>query len=105
MDTKYLKTISQGILMLALLSMFRPPTGGAFPALAAPGDTTRVSVDSSGAQATVALQSLPSPMMGVTWPSNPTPATWWWGYQRTGDIFVHDRQTGTTTRVSVEPAG
>ncbi len=69
--------------------------------------TTRVSVDSTGAQATgggsgdpsisadgryVAFESFATDL--VTGDSNAQP-----------DIFVHDRQTGQTTRVSVDSAG
>ena len=93
--------------MLALLSMLTITLpGGALPALAAPGDTTRVSVDSSGVQANnysrfpaisadgryVVFESEASNLVaGDT--------------NGTGDVFVHDRQTGETTRVSVDSSG
>ena len=70
------------------------------------GETTRVSVDSNGVQGNsyswypaisadgrfVAFESLASNL--VAWDSN--------GYR---DIFVHDRQTGQTTRASVDSSG
>ena len=107
MDTKYLKTISRGGMVLALLStLIGVLSGGALPTLAAPGDTTRVSVDSSGGQANdrsyspsvsgdgrfVAFTSGADNLV-----SGDTNAT--------DDIFVHDRQTGQTTRVSVDSSG
>ena len=76
------------------------------PALAAAGDTTRVSVASSGAQGNhysydpsisadgryVAFESLASNLV-----SGDTNGAW--------DVFVHDRQGGGTTRVSVASGG
>jgi hypothetical protein len=70
------------------------------------GTTTRVSVDNTGAQANadcdtpsisgdgryVAFQSTATNLV-----AGDTNGTW--------DIFVHDRQTGTTTRVSVDNTG
>ena len=70
------------------------------------GDTTRVSVDSAGNQANersyvpwisadgryVTFQSLATNLV-----SGDTNGAW--------DLFVHDRQTGQTTRVSVDSAG
>ena len=67
------------------------------------GTTTRVSVSSAGGQANnhsqfpdisgdgryVAFQSLASNLVG-------TPTVSWW------DVFVHDRQTGTTTLVTID---
>ena len=107
MGVKFPKTLMRGITLLALLSMLAIALpGGAFPALAAPGETTRVSVDSSGAQANnysrfpaisadgryVAFESEASNL--VAGDNNGT-----------GDVFVHDRQTGATTRVSVDSSG
>ena len=52
MDTKFTNTLLRSITLLTLLSMLALNLpGSAFPALAAPGDITRVSVDSSGAEA------------------------------------------------------
>lgn len=107
MGAKFLNTLLRGIAILALLSLLAGSIpGSVFPALAAPGDTTRVSVDSSGAQANggsrrttisgdgryVAFASEASNLV-----SGDTNGT--------NDIFVHDRQTGATTRVSVDSSG
>jgi Tol biopolymer transport system component len=71
--------------------------------------TERVSVDSSGAQATGAsfwpgsLPSISSDGHFVAFTSdapNLVP-----GYNRWNDVLVHDRQTGTTQRVSVDSLG
>ena len=61
MDNKFLKTISRilaTLLVLVLLTSALP--GESFSALAAPGDTTRVSVDSTGVQANGRSWSGPS---------------------------------------------
>jgi Tol biopolymer transport system component len=93
-----------GFLLLAFLVGTFP--GAIQQVLAAPGDTTRVSVDSSGAQADdgsnkpaisddgrfVAFQSSATNL--VSGDTN-----------NFDDIFVHDRQTGATTRVSVDSSG
>lgn len=104
MGTKLQKNLKRGIAMLALISMLAITLpGGVFSALAAPGNITRVSVDSSGAQANnysrfpsisadgryVAFESEASNLVaGET--------------DGTGGVFVHDRQTGATNRVSVD---
>ena len=107
MGVKFQKTLMRGITLIALLSMLTITLpGGALPALAASGTITRVSVDSSGAQANggsrrttisgdgryVAFASEASNLI-----SGDTNGT--------GDIFVHDRQTGQITRVSVDSSG
>jgi Tol biopolymer transport system component len=107
MDAKFLNTLLRGLLMFTLIILL---TGmlpnGAFHVLAAPGDTTRVSVDSSGVEANggstkpaisddgryVAFQSGASNL--VSGDTN-----------NADDIFVYDRQTGQTTRVSVRTNG
>ena len=44
--------------------------------------------------------------MGASWPLRPSPLTWWRSdTNNASDVFVHDRNTGTTTRVSVDSAG
>jgi hypothetical protein len=107
MDTKFTNTLLRGVTLLTLLSMLALNLpGGTLPAHAAPGDTTRVSVDSSGAQANgrstspaitgdgrfVAFESDANNLVaGDT--------------NGTVDIFVRDRQAGTTTRVSVDSSG
>ena len=107
MGTKLQKNLKRGTTMLALLSMLAITLpGGVFSALAAPGNITRVSVDSSGAQANdysrfpsisgdgrfVAFESEASNLIaGET--------------NGVGGVFVHDRQIGATTRVSVDSSG
>ncbi len=105
MGANFQKTLLRGITVLAMLSVLvGTPPGGT--ALAASGNITRVSVDSSGIQANdgsrrttvsgdgryVAFASAASNLV-----SGDTNGT--------GDIFVHDRQTGTTTRISVDSSG
>jgi hypothetical protein len=107
METTTFKTITRSLALLvslALLLSLHP--GKVLNAQAAPGDTTRISVDSSGAQANgwsrrdaitadgryVAFMSDASNL--VSGDTNGTQ-----------DIFVRDRQTGLTTRVSVDSAG
>ena len=98
-----LKTIARFCSMLLLLALILTPAGSV---RAAPGNTTRVSVASDGTQANggsftpsisadgryVAFASI-----AVNLVSGDTN-----GVQ---DIFVHDRQTGQTTRVSVASGG
>jgi Tol biopolymer transport system component len=98
-----LKTIARFCSMLLLLALTLTPAGSV---RAAPGNTTRVSVASDGTQANggsftpsisadgryVAFASI-----AVNLVSGDTN-----GVQ---DIFVHDRQTGQTTRVSVASGG
>jgi Tol biopolymer transport system component len=98
-----LKTIAHFCSMLLLLALILTPAGSV---RAAPGNTTRVSVASDGTQANggsftpsisangryVAFASI-----AVNLVSGDTN-----GVQ---DIFVHDRQTGQTTRVSVASDG
>ncbi|MBO9384452.1 MAG: PD40 domain-containing protein, partial [Roseiflexus sp.] len=97
------KTIARFCSMLLLLALILTPAGSV---RAAPGNTTRVSVASDGTQANggsftpsisadgryVAFASI-----AVNLVSGDTN-----GVQ---DIFVHDRQTGQTTRVSVASGG
>ena len=107
METKLSKFLMRGIatlILLALLTNTLP--GGMLPAYAAPGEITRVSVDSTGAQANdysrfpsisgdgrfVAFESEASNLIaGET--------------NGVGGVFVHDLQTGETTRVSVDSSG
>ncbi len=107
MDNKLLKTISRGLATLILLVLLTGSLPGqAISVHAAPGATTRVSVDSSGIQSNnysrfpsisgdgryVAFESEASNLV-----SGDTNGT--------GDVFVHDLQTGATTRVSVDSSG
>jgi Tol biopolymer transport system component len=103
MNPKYIKSIARILPVIILVTLVASLW---LPAYAAPGDLTRVSVDSSGAQANdwsrrstisgdgryVAFESDASNLV-----SGDTNGA--------GDIFVHDRQTGATTRVSVNSSG
>ena len=107
MDSKNTKTFLRVITVLTLMALLISLMPGAtLPAYAAAGDTTRVSVDLSGAQANgwsrqttisgdgryMAFESDASNL--VSGDTN-----------EAGDIFVHDRQTGATTRVSIDSSG
>ena len=100
MATKFLNNLMRGTALLTLLLMLVSSLPiGVMAVQAAPGDITRVSVDSSGTQANdwsrrttisgdgryVAFESDASNLV-----SGDTNGA--------GDIFVHDRQTGATTR-------
>ena len=71
------------------------------------GKTRRVSVRSNGNQANAKQQQTPpSPPTAASWPSSPTPRTWWPATPTAAkDVFVHDRTTGNTRRVSVRSDG
>jgi hypothetical protein len=73
---------------------------------AAPGDTTRVSVSSSGDQANgwSRVGTISSDGRYVAFGSDASNLVSG-DTNGTGDIFVHDRQTGTTTRISVDSDG
>lgn len=103
MDQKHFHFISRVLSMILLLALL---AGGALPALAAPGDITRVSVDSNGVQGNgyskaptvsanghfVAYHSAAGNL--VSGDTN-----------NTEDVFVYDRTTGTTTRASADSNG
>jgi LPXTG-site transpeptidase (sortase) family protein len=95
--TKLHKSISVFVLMALLLVT---PN-----ALAAPGDTTRVSVDSSGAQGNGSSghASISSDGRYVAFTSYANNLVT--GDSNDLDAFVHDRATGITTRVSVDSSG
>jgi hypothetical protein len=107
MDTKFPNSLIRCIAALVLLFLLVDAApGSVYPAHAAAGIITRVSVDSSGTQANggsrrtgisddgryVAFGSDASNLV-----SEDTNGT--------GDIFIHDRSTGVTTRVSVRSNG
>ena len=107
MDAKFPRIFLRSIAVFMLLFLLAGTIPSSVPpAFAAPGDITRVSVDSSNAQANggsgrpaisddgryVAFASNASNLV-----SDDTNGT--------GDIFVRDRQTGATTRVSVRTNG
>ncbi len=75
--------------------------------------TTRVSVgpggaqgdrDSGGSRPTQRGSAIGGDGRWVAF-SVPRPATWWLMTNRWADVFLHDRQTGTTTRVSQGECG
>jgi hypothetical protein len=78
----------------------------AAPAQAAPGDTTRVSVDSSGNQAnnSSGVFDISADGRYVSFPSNASNLV---AGDTNGaqDIFLHDRQTGSTELVNVNGSG
>lgn len=88
------------LILAALLSVPLGTTWGA------PGDTTRVSVASDGTQANgdshrSRLNATGRFVAFVSVSSNLVPGD----TNNKYDVFVHDRETGTTTRVSVSSAG
>ncbi|MGB7875050.1 MAG: hypothetical protein WBL25_11755, partial [Anaerolineales bacterium] len=107
MDTRFLRLLSRSfttLVLLALLTSALP--GDMFSVLAAPGATSRVSVDSNGIQANnysrfPAISDDGRSVVFESEASNLVPVD----TNGTGDVFVHDRQTGATTRVSVDSSG
>ena len=70
------------------------------------GTTTRVSVGPGARRAMATARLRRSAPTAAGWRSIPRPAIWWRATPMACiDVFVHDRQTGTTTRVSVGPGG
>ena len=107
MNPKYIKSITRVVSVIMLLALMAGLTPGAvFPAYAAPGDLTRVSVDSSGAQANggslrPAISDDGRFVAFASGASNLVPND----TNNVEDIFVKDRQTGAITRVSVRSNG
>ena len=103
MNPRYIKSIARVfsvIMLLALLAGLTPRA--VLTAYAAPGDLTRVSVDSSGAQANGGsvrdqLSADGRYVAFVSGATNLIPDD----TNNAEDVFVKDRQTGATTRVSV----
>ena len=93
-------TIIIGLVTLTLLLALALPTH------AAPGDTTRVSVDSNGAQAN-GISGVPAISADGRYVAFESDATNLVSGDTNNfnDIFVHDRQTGQTTRVSIASDG
>jgi hypothetical protein len=79
--------------------------GGASPAVAGP--TTRVSVDSAGGEGNFGSANAPSISATGRFVAFDSFATTLVPGDTNGvfDVFVHDRKTGGTTRVSVDSAG
>jgi len=102
-----LKSVSKAVALLTIAVLLSSTVFAAPRSVrAAPGDTTRVSVDAVGAQANNASKrpSISSDGRFITFesdagnlvPNDTNAAT---------DIFVKDRQTGEVTRVSVDSSG
>jgi LPXTG-site transpeptidase (sortase) family protein len=96
-----MKRIHKSISIFILLALLLVTTN----ALAAPGDTTLVSVDSSGAQGGDDSDepSISSDGRYVAFESGSSLVSGDTNLQT--DIFVHDRNTNTTTRISVASSG
>ena len=90
---------------LALLALVYLVAGGG-EAWVDPGPTTRVSVDSAGGQANLNSfnRSISANGQFVAFKSDATNLAAG-DINGKDDVFVHDRQTGATTRVSVDSAG
>ena len=107
MNQKSLKTISKFVAALMATVMLSSSAVGATGSVrAAPGDITRVSVDSFGSQANNASKrpSVSSDGRFIAFESdaiNLVPGD----TNSSTDVFVRDRQTGQTTRVSVSSSG
>ena len=98
-----LKTIARFCSMLLLLALILTPAGSV---RATPGNTTRVSVASDGTQANDHSVN-PSMSADGRYVAFESEATNLVSGDTNGeqDIFVHDRQTGVTMRVSVASDG
>jgi hypothetical protein len=94
MNPKSLKAPVVFMILALLAGMLH---GTTFPVHAAPGDTTRVSVDSSGAQGN-GFSRAPSISGDGRYVAFESEATNFGG--GTGGVFVHDRQTGQTAAIS-----
>ena len=103
MNPKYAKILLRGVVALLLLALF---TSGAFPAIAAPGDITRVSVSSSEEQSNGYSRDADISADGRF-------VVFWSGASNLvagdtnewEDLFVRDIQSGETTRISVSSSG
>jgi hypothetical protein len=107
MNRKYSKSVLQGLSALILIiSQAGWLPGSVFLVLAAPGDTVRVSVDSSGAQSNGYSHSpaISGNKRYVVFDSEANNLVAG-DTNDTTDIFVHDLQTGATTRVSLTSSG
>jgi Tol biopolymer transport system component len=107
MNPIYIKSIARVIAVTMLLAMLAGLTPGAvLPAYAAPGDITRVSVDSSGVQANGGSNKSAISDDGrfIAFASDASNLASG-DTNNAEDIFVKDRQTGAITRVSVSSNG
>jgi len=104
MKFQYSKTIQRGICLLLLVALILPT--GTQNALAAPGDTTLISIDSSGIQGNDMSRFADISADGryVVFESDANNLVSG-DTNNTTDIFVKDRFTGQVTRVSVDSSG
>jgi hypothetical protein len=103
MNPRHIKSIARVVSVIMLLALLAGLTPGAvLPAYAAPGDLTRVSVDSSGAQANGSSYGgqLSGDGRYVAFASG-APNLVADDTNNVEDIFVKDRLTGATIRVSL----
>ncbi len=96
MNSKTLKILSHGLAMTMILGLL---SGTASSVNAAPGDLTRVSVDSTGVQGNGSSrhEQISGDSRFVVFESDSTNLG-----GGTGGLFLKDRQTGATTRVGVD---
>ena len=107
MNPKYLKTLSRAVAAVTLVVLLTSLLPGAvLQARAAPGGTTRVSVDSSGLESNGSSRNAAISSDGrfITFMSGASNLISG-DTNAADDIFVHDRQTGQTARVSVDSSG
>jgi tricorn protease-like protein len=103
MYSRHINFAARGIAVIMLLTLLTGlAPGGVGPAYAAPGDITRVSVDSGGAQANGGsfrdqISADGRYVAFVSDATNLVPND----TNNAADVFVKDRQTGATTRISV----
>src|SRR5690349_15933721 len=97
MKPRALKLIPQGFSVLMVFSLLSTPVMIS-PVFAAPGELTRVSVDSSGTQANGSSRrdEISGDGRFVVFESDATNLA-----GGTGGLFLKDRQTGAVTRVGV----
>jgi len=107
MKPKTLKFFSKGVAILVTTALLTNSFSGvAYPVKAAPGDVTRVSIDSSGAQGNNSSKRASTSGDGrfIAFESDASNLVIG-DTNLSTDIFVRDRQTGETTRVSVNSSG
>ncbi len=98
MNSKYLKNVGRGVFVFLLSIMLAFPSGTTV-VRAAPGDITRISVDSVGTQANGSSRrgSISGDGRFVAFESDATNLA-----DGAGGLFLKDRQTGAVTRISAD---
>ncbi len=98
MNSKYLKNLGRGVFVFLLSIMLAFPSGTTI-VRAAPGDITRISVDSVGTQANGSSRrgSISGDGRFVAFESDATNLA-----DGAGGLFLKDRQTGAVTRISAD---